>query len=44
MALRDDFDPVRAYLLHGSPQPSLENAVAELMAKEIRLQTLQLSF
>ncbi|WOH02105.1 hypothetical protein DCAR_0521493 [Daucus carota subsp. sativus] len=37
MALTQDFEPVRAALLHRVPLPSLESAVAELISEETRL-------
>ncbi|WOG96566.1 hypothetical protein DCAR_0415902 [Daucus carota subsp. sativus] len=37
MALTQDFEPVRAALLHRVPLPSLESSVAELISEETRL-------
>ena len=37
MTLNQDFEPVRAALLHRIPLPSLEGAVAELIYEETRL-------
>ena len=34
MALIDEFEPVRASLLHRTPLPTLEQAVAELLLEE----------
>ncbi|WOH05162.1 hypothetical protein DCAR_0624576 [Daucus carota subsp. sativus] len=37
MALTQDYEPVRAALLHRVPLPSLESSVAELISEETRL-------
>ncbi|MED6153118.1 hypothetical protein PIB30_098478 [Stylosanthes scabra] len=37
MALTDDYEPVRASLLHQNPLPSLEDALPRLKSKETRL-------
>lgn len=37
MALQDRYEPVRASLLHRSPLPTLEAAIAELISEETRL-------
>ncbi|KAK7375905.1 hypothetical protein VNO78_35220 [Psophocarpus tetragonolobus] len=34
LALTDDFEPARAYLLHRSPLPTLYSAVAERISSE----------
>lgn len=41
MALTDQFEPVRASLLHCQPLPTLEHAIAELISEEIRLNSLK---
>nr|KAJ0219878.1 hypothetical protein LSAT_V11C200095810 [Lactuca sativa] len=37
MALQDHYEPVRSSLLHRSPLPTLEAAIAELISEETRL-------
>ncbi|MED6167062.1 hypothetical protein PIB30_115455, partial [Stylosanthes scabra] len=44
MALTDDYEPVRASLLHQSPLPSLEDALPHLKAEETRLGLTRLQF
>ncbi|GFS37407.1 hypothetical protein Acr_00g0051810 [Actinidia rufa] len=41
MALRDDFDPVCASLLHRSPLPTLEDAVSKLLSEKTCLGSLK---
>ena len=41
MALTDQFEPVRASLLHRRPLPTLEHAIAELISEETRLNSLK---
>jgi len=39
IALRNDFEGLRGSILHRSPLPSVDSAVSELLAEEIRLQS-----
>jgi len=41
MALNDEYEPVRASLLHRDPLPHLEVVVSELLTEETRLATLK---
>ena len=43
MALTQDFEPVRAALLHRVPLPSLESALTELISEETRLEIGKIS-
>lgn len=42
MALRDDFEPTRASLLHRTPLPTLYVAIAELISEENRRATMKI--
>ena len=41
MALTNDFEPVRASLLHRKPLPTLQQAISELISEETRLGTVK---
>ena len=41
MALNDEFEPVRASILHRDPFPSIETVVSDLLNEETRLATLK---
>lgn len=41
IALNDEFQPMRASLLHRDPFPRLETVVSELLTEETRLATLK---